>query len=79
MTVKARELAGPTADCKSVREGFDSLPGLQDKDWKAEAQKWRGIAVHHHEKSVDAQTKLMEIREKLIAAQKELSRLKRNK
>jgi len=41
-------------------------------------QELHTLVLHHHEKHSSTKTKLEETRQKLIAAQKELSRLKRN-
>ena len=42
-------------------------------------QELAALVTHHHEKHVEAATKLMETRDKLIQAQKELSVYKRGK
>lgn len=87
MGILTRAMAGPSAVCKTVRQGFDSLPRLQ--------LVWRGangtkrypqdytrreiinLAVWHWLQHIEASTEASNLRERLKEAQKELSVLKR--
>lgn len=84
-----RALAGPSVVCKTIRAGFDSLPRLHvfverksrgirfPQDYgKADLVK---LALHHHAEASKSATEAMRLRERLVEAQKELSRLKRHK
>ncbi len=72
-----REMAGPSSDCKPDREGFDSLPRLKLLPQDYTKVQLVNLMMHHMNKSVDAQTKLVHITKRLIEVGKELSNLKR--
>lgn len=83
----AWDLAGLTMVCKTVRKGFDSLPRLHIY-WERPRSGVRfpcdlnrielvNLVYYHHRGHADAATEAMKLRERLIEAQKELSKLKR--
>ncbi len=82
----AWDLAGPKLVCKTILQGFDSLPRLH-LEWRDgrrfpqdyTRRRLAGIMLHHCDEHIKAKTEASNLRERLIEAQKELSNLKRNK
>ena len=79
-------LPGAATVCKTVRQGFDSLPRLH-LEWRDgqrfpqdyTRRKLRDLVLHHCKEHIKAKTEASNLRERLIEAQKELSALKRQK
>lgn len=79
-------MAGPSMVCKTIRQGFDSLPRLHI-EWRHgrrfpqdyTRRRLRDLVLHHCEEHIKAKTEASNLRGRLIEAQKELSRLKRKK
>lgn len=80
-------LPGAAMVCKTIRKGFDSLPRLQifqqhrHKLWPRDYRKQElaRLVEYHCTQAIDAKTEAVNLRDRLIAAQKELSALKRLK
>lgn len=79
-------LAGPSVVCKTIRQGFDSLPRLHI-EWRDgrrfpndyTRRRLKELVVFHCEEHIKAKTEAANLRDRLIEAQRELSRLKRNR
>lgn len=86
MRLSAWDLAGLWAVCKTVCQGFDSLPRLH-LEWRDgrrfpqdyTRRRLRDLVIHHCQENTRAKTEASNLRERLIDAQKELSALKRQK
>ena len=79
-------LPGAAMVCKTIRQGFDSLPRLH-LEWRDgrrfphdyTRRRLRDLVLYHCEEHIKAKTKASNLRDRLIEAQKELSQFKRKK
>ena len=91
----AWEIAGLSRVCKTLREGFDSLPRLHiwiepknDMPYRKEGKRFPidyrkrelvELVLFHHSKNQEYKTENVRIKQRMIEMSKELSQIKREK